>query len=120
MIEPHILVINPGSTSTKVSLFEGEQEIFTETIEHRLEDLARFNRASDQDLYRMELIIESLQRKKIEAGKIKAIVGRGGLLKPIFRMLDSRFKVRHLLKEGAKIRVQNRIRLIQQRHFWCI
>jgi butyrate kinase len=83
MSEPHILVINPGSTSTKVSLFEGEQEIFTETIEHRLEDLARFNRASDQDLYRMELIIDSLQRKKIEAGKIKAIVGRGGLLKPI-------------------------------------
>jgi butyrate kinase len=83
MSEPHILVINPGSTSTKVSLFEGEKEIFTETIEHRLEDLARFNKASDQDLYRMELIIESLHRKKIEAGKIKAIVGRGGLLKPI-------------------------------------
>lgn len=83
MSEPHILVINPGSTSTKVSLFEGEKEIFAETIEHRLEDLARFNKASDQDLYRMELIIESLHRKKIEAGRIKAIVGRGGLLKPI-------------------------------------
>ncbi len=83
MSEPHILVINPGSTSTKVSLFEGEREYFAGTIEHRLEDLARFNRASDQDLYRMELIIECLHNEKIDVSRIKAIVGRGGLLKPI-------------------------------------
>ncbi len=78
-----ILVINPGSTSTKVSLFENEKDVFTETIEHKVEDLARFNRASDQDLYRMEIIIKLLQQRKIDATKIKAIVGRGGLLKPI-------------------------------------
>lgn len=83
MSEPHILVINPGSTSTKVSLFVGEEEIFTENIEHKVEELSRFNRASDQDLYRMELIISSLKKKKVDATKIKAIVGRGGLLKPI-------------------------------------
>lgn len=83
MEDPLILVINPGSTSTKVSLFEGEKELFTETIQHRLEELARFNRASDQDLYRMGLIIKLLQKKKVDATKIKAIVGRGGLLKPI-------------------------------------
>lgn len=83
MSEPHILVINPGSTSTKVSLFEGEREIFTGSIEHKLEDLARFNKASDQDVYRMELIISTLQKNKIDTSQIKAIVGRGGLLKPI-------------------------------------
>ncbi|MBN2366508.1 MAG: butyrate kinase [Calditrichaeota bacterium] len=83
MKEPHILVINPGSTSTKVSIFEGENELFSENIEHPIEDLSRFNRASDQDLYRMELIIHYLQKKKIDATQIKAIVGRGGLLKPI-------------------------------------
>ncbi len=83
MSEPHILVINPGSTSTKVSLFEGEKEIFTGSIEHKLEDLARFNKASDQDVYRMELIISTLQKNKINTSQIKAIVGRGGLLKPI-------------------------------------
>jgi butyrate kinase len=83
MSEPHILVINPGSTSTKVSLFEGEKEIFSGNIEHKLEDLARFNRASDQDVYRMELIISTLQKNKIDTSRIKAIVGRGGLLKPI-------------------------------------
>lgn len=83
MSEPHILVINPGSTSTKVSLFDGEKEIFTGSIEHKLEDLARFNKASDQDIYRMELIISTLQTNKINTSQIKAIVGRGGLLKPI-------------------------------------
>jgi butyrate kinase len=83
MNNPRILVINPGSTSTKMSLFEGDQEIFSETIRHKVEELSRFNKASDQDLYRMELILNCLQREKIEVGKIGAIVGRGGLLKPI-------------------------------------
>jgi butyrate kinase len=84
MNNPQILVINPGSTSTKVSLFEGEQEFLTNTIEHKLEDLARFNRASDQDFYRMELIVEVLKKNKnIELSRLKAVVGRGGLLKPI-------------------------------------
>jgi len=83
MSEPQILVINPGSTSTKVSLFEGEKEIFTKNIKHKVEELSRFNKASDQDLYRMEIIIHSLQENNVDATQIKAIVGRGGLLKPI-------------------------------------
>ncbi len=83
MSEPQILVINPGSTSTKVSLFEGEKEIFTKNIKHKVEELSRFNKASDQDLYRMEIIIKSLQENNVDATRIKAIVGRGGLLKPI-------------------------------------
>lgn len=83
MSEPHILVINPGSTSTKVALFEGGNELFTENIQHKVEDLSRFNRASDQDLYRMEIILQALKKKGVEVTKIKAIVGRGGLLKPI-------------------------------------
>jgi len=83
MSKPHLLVINPGSTSTKISIFFGEDEIFTVNIEHKVEELSRFNKASDQDLYRMELILASLKEKKISAAGIKAIVGRGGLLKPI-------------------------------------
>ena len=83
MSKPHLLVINPGSTSTKISIFFGEDEIFTVNIEHKVEELSRFNKASDQDLYRMELILASLKEKMISAAGIKAIVGRGGLLKPI-------------------------------------
>ncbi len=81
--EALILAINPGSTSTKISLFEGEKEILTETIQHKIEELARFNRASDQDLYRMELIVQFLREKKVPLDKIKAVVGRGGLVRPI-------------------------------------
>ena len=83
MSKPHLLVINPGSTSTKISIFFGEDEIFTVNIEHKVEELSRFNKASDQDLYRMELILACLKEKKISAAGVKAIVGRGGLLKPI-------------------------------------
>jgi butyrate kinase len=78
-----ILVVNPGSTSTKISVFNGSDEMLTETIHHKIEDLARFNKASDQDLYRMEIIIRFLREKKIDLTAIKAVVGRGGLIRPI-------------------------------------
>jgi butyrate kinase len=79
----HLLVVNPGSTTTKISLFENENETFTETISHKIEELSRFNRASDQDLYRMEIIIRVLRENQIDLNSITAVVGRGGLLRPI-------------------------------------
>ena len=79
----NILVINPGSTSTKISLFQDDTEILTEAINHKIEDLSRFNKASDQDLYRMEIIVRVLREKNVDFSAIKAIVGRGGLLRPI-------------------------------------
>ncbi len=79
----YVLAINPGSTTTKISLFEEEEEVFTKTISHKIEDLSRFNKASDQDLYRMEIIIGVLRENKVALDKIKAVVGRGGLLRPI-------------------------------------
>ena len=82
-INADILVINPGSTSTKISLFQGAEEVLTETIDHKIEDLARFNRASDQDLYRMEIIVRFFRERKVNISGIKAVVGRGGLIRPI-------------------------------------
>ncbi len=79
----NILVINPGSTSTKISLFQDDTEILTEAINHKIEDLSRFNKASDQDLYRMEIIVRVLREKNVDFSALKAIVGRGGLLRPI-------------------------------------
>ncbi len=79
----NILAINPGSTTTKISLYNNEQEIFTQNINHKIEELSRFNKASDQDLYRMEIIIRILREKNVVFEKIQAVVGRGGLLKPI-------------------------------------
>lgn len=78
-----ILAVNPGSTSTKIAIFEEDKEVFTETISHKIEELSRFNQASDQDLYRMELIVRLLRERKVALDQIKAVVGRGGLLKPI-------------------------------------
>lgn len=78
-----ILAVNPGSTTTKISVFEEDREQFTETISHKIEELSRFNRASDQDLYRMEIIVSLLRQKRVALDQIRAVVGRGGLLKPI-------------------------------------
>ncbi len=83
MSEFLILVINPGSTTTKISVFKNENEIFSKTISHKIEELARFNKASDQDLYRMEIIVRTLRNNKFPIEKLHAVVGRGGLLRPI-------------------------------------
>jgi butyrate kinase len=83
IVNANILVINPGSTSTKISLFKDESELMTETINHKIEDLSRFNKASDQDLYRMEIIVRVLREKNVDISGIKAVVGRGGLVRPI-------------------------------------
>ncbi len=81
--DANILVINPGSTSTKIALFNDEKEVLNESIGHRIEDLSRFNKASDQDLYRMEIIVRVLREHRIDFTKIQAVVGRGGLIHPI-------------------------------------
>ena len=78
-----ILAINPGSTSTKIAVFDGDEELFSENIEHRIEELSRFNRASEQDIYRMEIILKALERRQFDIKQLDGIVGRGGLLKPI-------------------------------------
>lgn len=81
--QPILLVVNPGSTTTKISIFHGEEEEFTEAITHKIEELSRFNKASDQDLYRMEIIISYLRARKTPLDQINAVIGRGGLLRPI-------------------------------------
>jgi butyrate kinase len=78
-----ILAINPGSTSTKIALYRRGKEEYAENIPHRVEELARFNRASDQDTYRLEIIAKLLQERGYDLAEVDAFVGRGGLLKPI-------------------------------------
>jgi len=78
-----VFVINPGSTSTKVGLFEGEREIFTENIEHSAEKLATFPTVSDQMPFRRDMILRLLAQKGIALPDIDAFVGRGGGLLPL-------------------------------------
>lgn len=79
----YILAINPGSTSTKLSIFEGEKEIKSHSILHGMDDLEKFNHVIDQYNYRLNLIQSWLTKEKIDLEMVRAIVGRGGLLKPI-------------------------------------
>ncbi|MDK2901615.1 Butyrate kinase 2 [Koleobacter methoxysyntrophicus] len=78
-----ILAINPGSTSTKIALFHNEKEIFQETIRHSPAELKPYPKIIDQYIFRKETILKILDKKEINVRKLNAVVGRGGLLKPI-------------------------------------
>ncbi len=78
-----ILVINPGSTSTKISVFEDEEEILKENIHHSKEELEPFEKIVDQYEFRKKIILETLQKKGFDLRQLSATVGRGGLLRPI-------------------------------------
>lgn len=77
-----VLVINPGSTSTKVGLFEGEREVFTENVQHSAEKLAQFRTISEQMPYRRDTILEAIGRHDVDLATVDAYVGRGGGLLP--------------------------------------
>lgn len=78
-----ILVINPGSTSTKVALFSNEQLLFENKIEHSSKELSNFNKIIDQYYFRQDIILSFLKEKGINLSTLHTVVGRGGLLKPI-------------------------------------
>ncbi len=78
-----ILVINPGSTSTKVALFEGETPLFQETIRHDAADLAPFAHIADQYAFRRDSVLRWMEEHKIALDDLDAVVGRGGLFGPL-------------------------------------
>lgn len=77
-----ILTINPGSTSTKIAVFDDLTPVMTECIKHSVEDLKPFAKVSDQLDYRYGLVLKALKANNIPLD-FDVIVGRGGLLKPI-------------------------------------
>ncbi|MGV3278433.1 butyrate kinase [Rickettsiales bacterium LUAb2] len=78
-----ILVINPGSTSTKISVFNDQQEVFTNNISHSVEDLSIYNNIIEQYGYRKNIILQNLHQNKFNLKDFKAVVGRGGLIRPL-------------------------------------
>jgi butyrate kinase len=79
-----VLVINPGSTSTKLALFHGEKELFNDRVGHDMEQLARFPSVLDQLEFRGQVILGALGSKnEFQADKLRAVIGRGGLLHPL-------------------------------------
>jgi len=78
-----LLVINPGSTSTKIAIFDNENLVLEETIRHSNEDLEKYPKIFDQYQFRKDIILRILEEKGIDINGLSAVVGRGGLLKPI-------------------------------------
>ncbi|KXB63418.1 MULTISPECIES: butyrate kinase [Olsenella] len=78
-----ILVINPGSTSTKVGVFDGETEVLTKTVAHEASKLAEFAGISEQLPYRLETIEAALAEGGVDLATVDAFVGRGGGLLPL-------------------------------------
>jgi len=78
-----ILVINPGSTSTKIAVYEDEKEIFSKTIEHSKEELAPYPKISDQLEFRKEKILKALKEANFNLSEFSAISARGGNIHPV-------------------------------------
>lgn len=78
-----VLAINPGSTSTKIALFHGEDRLFEENISHDSDTLSHFPMMADQLPLRREGIFRALEAAKQTLSSIDAVVGRGGLLHPL-------------------------------------
>jgi butyrate kinase len=78
-----VLAINPGSTSTKIAVYQDGSPLFIQTIRHTTEELAPFKKVTDQYGFRKELILEQLRNADIDVNSLNIIMGRGGLLKPV-------------------------------------
>jgi len=78
-----ILVINPGSTSTKLAYFEGEKAVFEEMVEHPEDELIAFKDIASQEGYRLGLVEKFMKDRAISPAGLSAVVARGGLMKPV-------------------------------------
>ncbi|MDP4088826.1 MAG: butyrate kinase [Bacillota bacterium] len=78
-----LLIINPGSTSTKIGVYEDEKPVLVETLRHQTEEIEKYASVTDQFGFRKEVILNVLKEKAFDITTLDAVVGRGGLLKPI-------------------------------------
>jgi len=78
-----ILVINPGSTSTKVALYEDENQVYAKTLEYSTDELIKFKDINDQFDFRFNSVIGFLEENNIAAADLTCVVSRGGFLPPV-------------------------------------
>lgn len=98
-----ILIINPGSTSTKIGVYEDETQVMEETLRHSTEEIAKYATIYDQKDFRKKVIVDVLKDKGINLNDIDVVVGRGGMLKP---MPSGTYATTPELLEDLKIGVQ--------------
>ncbi len=78
-----LLTINPGSTSTKIAVFEDDKNIFQKNLQHDAADLKQFKIITDQFQFRKDVILKVLEENNFDVKSFNAIVGRGGLMRPL-------------------------------------
>lgn len=103
MAREYILVINPGSTSTKAAIFKGEKNLLQKNLSHSAEEVAEFPRVTDQYEYRKKMIFDWLQEADISTKSLSSVVARGGLLRPI---PGGTYKVTDMMIEDLKLGIQ--------------
>jgi butyrate kinase len=99
MLKRLILTINPGSTSTKFALFEEGIPLFEKNLSHSTEDLRPFEKIVDQFQFRKDLIMNELLDNRSDFSRIIAVVGRGGLVRPIESGI---YRVNEKMKEDLR------------------
>ena len=97
------LIINPGSTSTKIGVFEDETLLFEETLRHSTEEIASYATIVDQKDFRKNIIVSLLKDKNFDINSLNVVVGRGGMLKPI---VSGTYAVSDALLADLKVGVQ--------------
>ncbi len=97
------LIINPGSTSTKIGVFEDETLLFEETLRHSTEEISQYATIFDQKDFRKKIITDLLKEKNFDVNTLNMVVGRGGMLKPI---QGGTYAVTDDLLEDLKVGVQ--------------
>ncbi len=102
-----ILVINPGSTSTKIAVFENDGELISETIRHTAASLNAFNWVMEQVDYRRDLIVDTLKEKRFDLTTLTAICARGGMIPPCpsgaFAVNKAMVDYMYSIKKGAHV-----------------
>ena len=99
MKQYRVLTINPGSTSTKIALFEGENCLFSRNVAHDAQELAKFKTIPDQLPYREKTILDLLAQEDVDLSTVDVFVGRGGGL---LAMEGGTYAVTELLLEHAR------------------
>jgi len=94
-----ILTINPGSTSTKIAIYEDETVIYSKNVSHDAAELAKYREISDQLPYRKQVILDVLEENKESLSNVSAVVGRGGGLVAVEGGV---YEINHTLLEDAK------------------
>ncbi len=94
-----ILVINPGSTSTKVALYLDQNMQFEHVIRHDARELAKFDCIYDQYRWRKTMILEELKAEKLDMKTLSAVVARGGAVRP---MKSGTYRINNQFKEDCR------------------